>query len=288
MINRTFSLLNVDHVNLDKRWNYKSVISPYYRLYYIDNGHGILSSPNQELELTPGNLYLIPSFTLCSFKCTGFLSQYYIQFFENLVNGISLFEQHRCMLKLQATTLDITLIKKLLKINPGRGINRSDNPEVYEKEIYYKEYRELNQKLSNAEQMENQGILLILISRFLENLKYRSKESQEISSMVLKVINHIQLNLKQKLTIQDLAGLVNFSPDYFSRQFLKHTGQRPLAYIHQKRIEHSQYLIITTNKTLLDIALETGFNNLPHFSKIFKKHVQITPGAYRKQNLQIT
>jgi transcriptional regulator GlxA family with amidase domain len=37
----------------------------------------------------------------------------------------------------------------------------------------------------------------------------------------------------------------------------------------------------------LDIAMDTGFSNLPHFSKIFKQIVSLTPGEYRHQNSQL-
>ncbi|RXG26819.1 helix-turn-helix domain-containing protein [Leeuwenhoekiella palythoae] len=284
----SYSLLNADYVQLNARWNYKNVISPYYRLYYIDDGAGEVSNLSKKLVLKPGYLYLIPSFTLCNLKCDTYLSQYFIQFFEETPDGISQFKDNRDLMELKASDTDVHLIKRLIKINPGRGINRSDNPKVYEKETYYKEYRDLNRNMRISVQFESQGIILLLLSRFLESTRFKQEELNKIPSTVLDAINYIQINLGSALTVADLSDYVNQNKDYFSRIFLEHTGSRPLAYIHKKRIERAQYLIVTTNKTLLDIAFETGFNTLPHFSKIFKKQVQITPAAYRKQNLQIT
>ncbi|MCL6219449.1 helix-turn-helix domain-containing protein [Zunongwangia pacifica] len=288
MLANSFSLLNVDHVQLNNRWNYKNVISPYYRLYYIDGGEGKISSPTKKLILRPGYLYLIPSFTLCNLECDDFMSQYFLQFFEESPDGISLFKDNRSIMEIKATDTDISIFNRLLKINPGRGINRSDDPEVYEKEAYYKEHKALNKDIKTSVQFENQGIILILLSRFIESIRFKSLKIAKIPSVVLEAINYIQLNLGNSITINDLAKNANQNRDYFSRQFLEHTGQRPLSFIHEKRIERAQYLIVTTNKTLLDIAIETGFNNLPHFTKIFKKKVNKTPGAYRKQSLQIT
>jgi AraC family transcriptional regulator len=54
-----FSLLNADKVNLNKSWNYKNVISPFYRLYLIDHGAGTLSHPEQSMTREKGFLYLI-------------------------------------------------------------------------------------------------------------------------------------------------------------------------------------------------------------------------------------
>lgn len=279
--------MHVDYVKLNHNWNYNNVISPYYRFYYIDDGLGYISDSSSRLTLEPGYLYLIPSFTICNLNCDSYLSQYFIQFFEESPDGISLFTNNRSVMKLAATEIDIILVKKLLQSNPGRGINRSDNPKVYEKEAYYKEYRSLNDKMKTHLKFENQGILLQLISRFLNSTGFKSNNSQSAPSKILDTMSYVQLHLDENLTVTQLAKRVNQNQDYFSKQFLIHTGQRPLNYIHEKKIERAQYLIATTDKTFLEIAMDTGFSNLPHFSKVFKQIVSLTPGEYRHQNIHL-
>lgn len=279
----SFSLLHIDYVKLNSKWNYYNIVSPYYRLYYIDDGIGFISDSYNLLKLEAGYLYLIPSFTICNLNCDEYLSQFFIQFFEESADGISLFSNNRNIMKLPASEIDITLIKKMLQINPGRGINRSDNPKVYEREAYYKEYRALNDAMKPNLKFENQGIILQLISRFLNTNDFKTNQPQITSSKILDTMSYIQIHLNENLTVAQLAKRVNQNQDYFSKQFLLHTGQRPLHYVHEKKIERAQYLIATTNKTLLEIASDTGFSNLPHFSKIFKQIVSLTPGEYRNQ-----
>lgn len=280
----SFSLLHIDYVKLNHNWNFNNVISPYYRLYYIDEGIGFISDSSIRLTLEPGYLYLIPSFTICNLNCDTYLSQYFIQFFEESPDGISLFTNNRSVMKIAATDIDIVLIKRLLQNNPGRGINRSDNPKVYEKEMYYKEYQSLNDSVKTHLKFENQGILLQLISRFLGSNNFKSDNNQSTPSKILDTMSYVQLHLDENLTVAQLAKRANQNQDYFSKQFLIHTGQRPLNYIHEKKIERAQYLIATTDKTFLEIAIDTGFSNLPHFSKTFKQIVSLTPGEYRHQN----
>lgn len=288
LIKHTFSLLHVDYVKLGQKWNYTNVISPYYRIYYIDEGEGTISSAHEKLKLEAGYMYIIPSFTSCNLKCPGYLSQYFIHFFEDSPDGISLFEGNRNPLKLEVNERDVAHLKRLLQINPGRGINRSDNPKVYEKDVYYKEYQELNSQQSVAIYFETQGILMQLISRFLASKKYKQKSIRSIPSKILDAISYIHLNLKNELSVAQLAQRAYQHPDYFSRLFFQYTGGRPLHYIHEKRIERAQYLLTTTSLTFSEVAEETGFENLPYFSKIFKKVTNLTPGQYIKQNLSFT
>lgn len=133
-------------------------------------------------------------------------------------------------------------------------------------------------------QFETQGILLQLLSRFLDLRNSKARNPVNIPSRILNAMNYVQTHLHLNPTVKELAERANQNEDYFSRQFLLHTGLRPLQYIRNKKIERAQYLITTTDKTFLEIATETGFANLPHFSNTFKKISHLTPGEYRNQS----
>lgn len=287
ILKQSFSLLHVDYVKLDKRWNYTHVISPYYRLYYIDYGEGLISNEQTRIILEPGYLYLIPSFTLCDLSCSNSLSQYFIHFFEESADGISLFENNRTVVKVKAFSQDVENLKRILSINTGRGINRSNDPKVYEKNTFYKEYQDLNNLQSTSAYIETQGIILQLVSRFLTANTFRSPGNTTIPSKILEAVSYIQLNLKKNLTVKHLAERANQHPDYFSRIFQQTTGERPINFIHEKRIERAQYLLTTSNMSFNEIADDTGFETSSYFVRVFKKVTGITPGQYRKQNWSI-
>lgn len=278
-----FSLLNVDYVKLNHKWNYKNVISPYYRIYYIDQGEGELSDASGIFKLEAGYLYIIPSFTLCNMSCKDSLNQYFVQFFEDSPDGLSLFAGNRRIFKMQATALDAELFNRLLQINPGRGINRSDNPRIYEKDIYYKEYQQLNNQQSTSVYMETQGVLYQLMARFLSPQLFKQKDKSFIPGKIAETLNHILVSLNQDLSVLDLASRVNQNVDYFSRQFKLYTGSRPINYINEKRIERAQYLMATSRMSYSEIGTEVGLNDLSHFSKTFKKFTGMSPRDYKKQ-----
>lgn len=287
ILRHSFSLLHIDYVKLNQRWNYGNVISPYYRLYYIDEGEGFVSDEENKIILEPGYLYIIPSFTLCNLSCSQYMSQYFIHFFEESADGISLFANNKTVMKVKPLNQDVESLKRILQINPGRGINRSENPKVYEKHTFYREYQELNNLQSTSAYIETQGVILQLIARFLTSETFKPSVNTPIPSKVLEAVSYIQLNLRENLTVTHLAERANQHPDYFSRVFQQATGERPINFIHQKRIERAQYLIITTDMSYNDISTETGFETTAYFSRIFKKVTSITPDQYRRQNRSI-
>ena len=281
ILTHNFSLLNVDSVKLDSRWNYTNVVSPYHRIYYIADGGGEISHFEKRLTLAGGYLYFIPSFTLCNLVCEGFLDQYFVQFFEETSDGISLFAENRSIFKVTASEIDVLNFKRLLHINPGRGINRSDDPKIYEKDIYYKEYQNLNHQQNTGQFLETQGILLQLIARFAQSEIISHKERTHIPVKVLDTISYILVSLHLPLSVKSLASRVHQNSEYFSRLFQQYTGSRPSVYITEKRIERAQYLIMTSSAKYTDIAERTGFESLSHFSRTFKKVTGLNPGEFR-------
>ena len=63
--------LNVGYAVHESDWNWKNVRSPFARLYYVSAGEADVILPDGMIHLTPGNLYLIPSYTLHSNVCNG-------------------------------------------------------------------------------------------------------------------------------------------------------------------------------------------------------------------------
>ncbi len=281
ILRQSFSLLNADYVKLNDKWNYRNVISPYHRIYYIDEGEGKLSDTMKTLYLEAGYLYFIPSYTLCDLSCESYLSQYFTQFFEESPDGDSLFTDNRSVLKVKAHDIDIVNFQRLIAINPGRGINRSDNPQVYEKNIYYKEYQELNNHQNFSAFIETQGILLQLLSRFTLPEVFHKKDPKVIPVKILDAMRFVMVNLHLSLSVNSLAERANQNPEYFSRIFEQHTGMRPLAYINEKRIERAEHMIASGQTSYSEIAELTGFKSLSNFSRTFKRISGLSPRDYK-------
>ena len=77
-----FILLNVGYSELNANWNWKSVYSPFARIYYVKEGRAKTKIGDKTYLLEPDHLYLTPPFTLHDNECDSYFSLYYIHFYE--------------------------------------------------------------------------------------------------------------------------------------------------------------------------------------------------------------
>ncbi|MNW02672.1 HTH-type transcriptional activator Btr [compost metagenome] len=87
--------------------------------------------------------------------------------------------------------------------------------------------------------------------------------------------------MNQPITVEELAALIHFHPNYFIPYFKKHTGLTPMAYVQRKRMEEAKRLLSASGLSISDIASQLGME-LTHFSKQFKHITGLSPTAYRE------
>jgi AraC family transcriptional regulator len=98
---------------------------------------------------------------------------------------------------------------------------------------------------------------------------------------LLQVSEYIHEHLNQDIKLADLAELIGMSQFHFSHQFKQASGTSPHQYLLQQRIEQAKLLLKQSDRSIVDIALECGFNSHSHLSKTFRQLTGITPKAYR-------
>lgn len=96
-----------------------------------------------------------------------------------------------------------------------------------------------------------------------------------------RVLDYIDAGLAGEIKLADLAGLLNMSPFHFGRMFKQSMGISPHQYVIQQRLERAKHLLRHSDQTIIDIALECGFNSHSHLSKQFRKAIGVTPKTFR-------
>ena len=101
-----------------------------------------------------------------------------------------------------------------------------------------------------------------------------------------KAIWRMHTDFAQTLTLDELAASVNMSRRNFCRYFRQITGTSPTQYLMRIRLEHALEMLKDPGKSIVMIALSCGFYDGNYFCKQFRKHMNMSPGAYRRQLLK--
>ncbi|BBH18930.1 AraC family transcriptional regulator [Paenibacillus baekrokdamisoli] len=144
-------------------------------------------------------------------------------------------------------------------------------------------------------QTKREGYQLLIKTRFIECLVWLSRYQQEnrngkqeeVSDQAwMESIRHfVEQHYQQPLTLKQLSRLCGMSVSSFTAKFKGATGMSLLDFKHAIQIRHASEMLRTdANKKILQIALETGFNDLSFFNKMFRKHTGVTPREYRLYN----
>lgn len=110
----------------------------------------------------------------------------------------------------------------------------------------------------------------------------RSIEDDRIKQMM----RYVQAHFSEKISVSSIAASIPISERECYRLFQNSMGITPIEYLISVRLQNAQSLLMNTNKSILDIALETGFGSSSYFGKIFRSHHRLTPAQYRNLSRQ--
>ncbi|MGC5773397.1 AraC family transcriptional regulator [Paenibacillus pabuli] len=125
-----------------------------------------------------------------------------------------------------------------------------------------------------------------LFYQFIHELMFQLAE-QEVSTVlpdpVQQTLRYIQKHYREQVTLDVLAEQFNYSSRHLSMQFKRKTGYSPIDYLIQTRLNEARNLLVRSDATLREIAAEVGYSDVYYFSRIFKKHVGISPTLYQQR-----
>ena len=101
-----------------------------------------------------------------------------------------------------------------------------------------------------------------------------------------KTLDYIEEHIKEEISLEQLSALCFYSTHHYHRVFQSVIGIPVADYIKKRKLSVAAGEIIGTDKKIIDIALNYGFNSHETFSRAFKRIFDITPNDYRKLNTQ--
>jgi AraC family transcriptional regulator, melibiose operon regulatory protein len=129
-------------------------------------------------------------------------------------------------------------------------------------------------------------IILWILRNCFEN-DAKSEESQLSLSSTQKdrferVFDYVENNYSRNITSEEISNICFYDYAYFARQFKNITKKTFKEYLNFVRVTKAKRLLLTSDKSITDIAIETGFSNSSYFTKQYKKQFKVTPRQDRK------
>lgn len=110
------------------------------------------------------------------------------------------------------------------------------------------------------------------------------RHDNSISSDIEDALRYIAQNFALPITLDEVAEQVNLTPTYLSRKFKKFTGTTFKEYVNHIRIRQAKQMLLTTDDTITQIALNCGFNSSNYFKDCFRRRNGVSPSVFRKQS----
>ncbi|MBQ2735725.1 MAG: AraC family transcriptional regulator [Clostridia bacterium] len=127
------------------------------------------------------------------------------------------------------------------------------------------------------------GVLYSLCAEFDRETAYIQRQSDE-NNLLFKIFHFVEGNFNHDCTLTALANATSYHYVYLSKFFKQFTGISFTEYVTRYRVNESCYLLKNSGQTILQTAMDCGFDSLRSFNRNFKSTVGMTPSQYRDYN----
>lgn len=245
-----------------------------YEMIIPMEGNYLITVEQQIYEVTPGDIFLIPSGRLHSLKAPSRGGRFIFLFDFDPILRLKGFSY-------LADCLSAPLL-----------INRSTCPAIYAEESAI--IAQLCTDYLSSDSMRDVVIFSKLLSFFqiygknrlsmegnyplLQPTGISSKAHAEKFSIVFSYLDE---HFAEDLTLEHMAAVAGFSKYHFSRTFKQQSGYNFYDYLCRRRIKSAEMLLMDPTRSISQIALQSGFSSVSTFNRIFKKLKNCTPTQYR-------
>ena len=138
---------------------------------------------------------------------------------------------------------------------------------------------------SDTYELEVKAHLYLLLSIIIKNSSMAvGKEYSQANYQAERIkaaLKYIQENYANKISTKDVSEYLNVSEGHFCRLFKQLVKKTPMDYLNYYRVNKAARLLQDTDKKVIDVAMEVGFDNFSYFISTFKHYILCTPSKYR-------
>ncbi len=142
--------------------------------------------------------------------------------------------------------------------------------------------------LKNFDRMLHFLMLMDIIGKSDTNIQLASKEYLTMrfttgNKRIAVIHEYLMNNYKEDVDLKRLASIVNMAEGSLCRFFKMNMGITVFEYLNRIKTEFACKLLMDPDLSILEVCLDSGFNNISHFNKQFKKSTGVPPSEYRKR-----
>ena len=228
-------------------WNFPSVLSPFWRVYFNKEPSHCVVFGDDFYELGPDRIVLVPDHQ--QFHCLG--QRPTPSFWLHFSFSRKPAADQPIPILLQPEAAELSLIDSLSRLIEA----------------------------GNAPPGRIRGLSLALLNILISRPEIRWGPA--LPQQLVRLIRHIDESIGRKIPNNELAQRAGISVEGVYRLFRNHLGTSPAHYISQVRIRKASHLLLLHNRSIDEVAELTGFPNRAYFSRVFKQVTGTSPAAFR-------
>ncbi|WP_054955468.1 AraC family transcriptional regulator [Paenibacillus dakarensis] len=260
----------------------------YFQIWYVAKGSFMHTVNHQVYEISKGDIFVIPPFTLHSVTIAPQveIEIYGCEFMPSFVN-----ERLQGM-PVENNFFDIAFLEHFLRkeMNVQSKISLDGVTEVTVRNVMKEMLMEYERRLPFF-QISLKANLLVLLSILVrqvngEIIREGFEKLEKYRGIMTRVVDYINNHYDEDLNLNTLCGISNLSRSTFCNLFKEWTGKTFNRYVTDLRILQAMSLLKQPELSVTDVCYSTGFNELSYFCRIFKKYTGISPTEFRKQAIK--
>ena len=257
------------HNRIECHWHEK------IELLYFIQGEALIKCNSTEIHTRKGNLIVVNSNELHQGYCLTESVDYYCIIFDTLL--------------FQSRHLDICETKYINPISKNHILfkNKVENNRNVSKLIheFVKEYEAKEIGFEMAVKATLYQLLVILLRNYVQLLLTPNEYDKRMKNLKRFncILEYIENNYSEKITIDQLCSMANISRFYFCRLFKNITDKSLGEYLNQIRINKAEVLLKNGDVNITEAALACGFDDLNYFSRMFRKYKNESPSSVLKK-----
>ncbi|NMO95835.1 AraC family transcriptional regulator [Paenibacillus lemnae] len=250
----------------------------WFELVYVHHGQGVFFINQTFYDMNEGSLFLIPGDTI---------HRAFPDADAPVTSSAIFFNASWIRQGEQESDFSVLRCFELAARNNRYRLSLSNEARVLiVKHLQFMHEEQLQQKpgYRQATFLHLQQFLLFMTRHMLDQNKDQVPTSASQPLWMKESLQYIDRNLSADLRLASLCKKASVTPSHFSRVFRQLTGMTLTDYVVAKRVVYAKELLIRTDDTSHDIAVQCGFESSSYFFKVFKKLTGVTPLHYRKTN----